>query len=148
MNRALERRGHVLRSGGLVDADRVLAAEAREPPGKERLECRALFTEFTAARTKFFLLGFRAIGSDYRFSKGKTRMTVVVDGQRIYLGAPFGRRRDTLIGAEEIMYFQLSWAQLKKIGSAKKVEFQIDRLTSPLSEDARALIKELATATS
>ena len=38
VNRALERRRHVLRPGGLVDAHRVLAAEAGEPPGEERLE--------------------------------------------------------------------------------------------------------------
>jgi len=125
----------------------ALLIDFASPAGKERLECRALFTEFTAARTKFFLLGFRAIGSDYRFSKGGTRMTIVADGQRINLGAPFGRRRDTLIGAEEIMYFRLTWAQLKKIGSAKKVEFQINRLTSPISDDARSLFKDLATAT-
>jgi endonuclease YncB( thermonuclease family) len=115
--------------------------------GKERLECRAIFTEFTAARAKFFHIGFRAIGSAYRFSKGKTRLTIVADGQRISLGAPFGRRRDTMVGAEEIMYYRLSWAQLKKIGSAKKVEFQIDRLVSPLSDEGRDLFKQLATAT-
>ena len=117
------------------------------PAGKERLECRAIFVELIAARAKVLLLGFRAISSDYRFSKGKTRMSVVADGIRINLGAPFVGRGDTSVGAVEVMYYRLSWAQLKKIGGAKKVEFQINRLTSPISEDARDLLKQLATAT-
>jgi endonuclease YncB( thermonuclease family) len=120
------------------------------PAGKERLECRALMIAPTVngrGRNRFYLLAFRAISSDYRFSKGRTRLTVVADTQRIALGAPFGFRGNSLIGAEELMYFQLTWAQLKKIGNAKKVTLQIDRLSAPLSEDSRSLFKELASAT-
>ena len=119
------------------------------PAGKERLECRALMIAPTAngGRDRIYLIGFRAISSDYRFSKGRTRLTVVVDNQRMALGAPFGLRGSSLIGAEEIMYYRLSWAQLKKIGNAKKITFQIDRLTGPLSDDSRELFKQLAEAT-
>lgn len=117
------------------------------PGGKERLECRAIMSQSTASRARAFLIGFRAIASDYRFSKGRTRLAIVVDGVRMNLGAPFGWRSNSLVGAEEVMYFRLSWSQLKKIGSAKKVEFYIDRLVAPLSEDGRSLFKDLATAT-
>lgn len=120
------------------------------PAGKERMECRAMMvvpTLYNGGREKVYLLGFRAISTDYRFSKGKTRLTVVIDNQRVSLGAPFGFRGQASIGAEELMFFRLSWAQLKKIGNAKKVEFRIDKLTGPLSDDSRELMKQLADAT-
>ena len=128
----------------------ALLTDFISPAGKERLECRVIMIAPTlnnGGPTKLFLLGFRAISSDYKFSKGKTRMTVMADNQRIYLGAPRGIRGDSIIGVEEIMYYRLPWAQLKKIGSAKQVEFRIDAMMAPLSADARALFKELATAT-
>jgi endonuclease YncB( thermonuclease family) len=118
--------------------------------GKERLECRVIMIAPTlnvGGSEKLFLLGFRAISDDYKFSKGKTRMTVNADNQRMYLGAPHGIRADTVIGVEEIMYYRLTWAQLKKIGIAKKVDFRIDGMTATLTENAQALFKELATAT-
>ena len=129
----------------------ALLTDFVSPAGKERLEGRVLMvapTVNTGTAGKVFLMGFRAINSDFKFSKVKTRMTVVVDGQRMYLGAPKGMRGDTIVGAVEIMYFRLSWLQLKKIGNANKVELQINQLKAPLSEDGRDLFKQLATATS
>ena len=126
----------------------ALLMEFASSEGKERLECRAIMTQFTATRMRVFLIGFRAIGTDFRFSKVKTRMTVVADGQRIILGMLFGRKADSMIGAEEIMYFRLTWAQLKKISSAKKVEFLINQLKAPLSDDGHDLFQQLAEATS
>jgi hypothetical protein len=35
---ALDRGGHVLGTGGLLDADRVVAGQAGQPPGEKRLE--------------------------------------------------------------------------------------------------------------
>jgi hypothetical protein len=63
------------------------------------------------------------------------------------LGAPSGLRRHGLQGAEEIMLFQVSWAQLKKIANAKSVELRIDKLIGPLPESSRDLIKQLVVAT-
>jgi hypothetical protein len=128
----------------------ALLIDFLSPAGKERLECRAMMIAPTVnggGRSRVYLVGFRAIASEYRFSKGRTRMTVVADNQRMSLGSPFGLRGSSLIGSQEIMYFRLTWAQMKKIGAAKKVTFQIDRLSGPLSDDSRALFEELATAT-
>ncbi len=120
------------------------------PSGKERLECRTMMivpTLYNGGRGKMYLIGFRAIASDYRFSKGRTRLTVMADRLAISLGTPFGFRGQASIGAEEIMYFRVTWAQLKKIGTAKKVEFRINTLTGLLPDDSRELIKQLVEAT-
>lgn len=133
----------VYTSGALID---IASAS-----GTERLEFRALFvapTYAAAGSQKMFLLGFRAISADYRFSKGKSRVTIVIDGQRLALGTPFGWRRDGMIGAEEVVLFRINWATLKKIGNAKNVEVQVDKGKALLSNDSRELIKQLAEATS
>ena len=133
----------VYTSGALVDV--------ASPSGTERLEFRAMLvapTSSNAGRDKMFLLGFRAISSDFRFSKGKSRMTIVTDGQRLALGAPFGWRRDGMIGAEEIVLYRISWATLKKIGNAKNVEVRMDKGKALLPNDSRELIRQLAEATS
>jgi endonuclease YncB( thermonuclease family) len=133
----------VYTSGALIDI--------ASPSGKERLEFRALLvapTYSTAGRDKMFLLGFRAISADYRFSKGKSRMTIVADGQRLAIGTPFGWRRDGMIGAEEIILYRITWATLKKIGSAKNVEVNMDKGKALLPNESRELIKQLAEAAS
>jgi endonuclease YncB( thermonuclease family) len=133
----------VYTSGALIDI--------ASPSGKERLEFRALLvapTHSTAGRDKVFILGFRAISSDYRFSKGKSRVTIVADGQRLALGAPFGWRRDGMIGAEEIVLYRITWATLKKLGSAKSVVVQMDKGKALLPSESRELIKQLAEAAS
>jgi endonuclease YncB( thermonuclease family) len=133
----------VYTSGALIDV--------ASPAGTERLEFRALYvapTYAAAGREKMFLLGFRAISTDYRFSKGKSRVTIVADGQRLALGTPFGLRRDGMIGAEEIVLYRISWATLRKIGKATNVEVQLDKGKALLPTDARELMKQLAEATS
>ncbi|MEO8041158.1 MAG: thermonuclease family protein [Acidobacteriota bacterium] len=120
------------------------------PSGKEKLECRTMLvapTRNMGPRGKSYLIGFRAISSAYRFSKGKSKLTVLADKQPMSLGVPFGYQSRGLIGAEEVMYYRVTWTQLRKIGNAKRVEFRIDTLTGPLSDDSRELIKQLVEAT-
>ena len=118
--------------------------------GKERLECRAMLVSvnlINGGRTKIYLIGFRAISEDYRFSRARSRLTLLVDKQAIALGSPRGFRGKGTIGVEEVMFYKVSWATLKKIGNAKKVEMRIDKLTAPLSDESRELFRQLVKAT-
>ena len=121
------------------------------PSGKERLECRTLLispTLYNGGHSKVYLIGFHAISEDYRFSRARSRLTVLVDNKAIALGTPVGLRGKGSIGAQELMFYKVTWATLRTIGNAKKVEFRIDKLAGPLSDDSHELIKQLATATS
>jgi endonuclease YncB( thermonuclease family) len=118
--------------------------------GKERLECRAMYVTLNlsnGSRTSLHLIGFRAISEDYRFSKSRSRLTAVLDRQPIVLGSPEGLRRQGLIGAEELMFYKVSGAAMKKIGNAKNVEMRIDKLSGTLPPASRDLFKQLADAT-
>lgn len=118
--------------------------------GKERLECRPMLISVklpNGANDGVFLIGFRAISEDYRFSKSRSRLTVLLDGRALALGTPRGWRGKGSVGAEEIMFYRIGWATLKKIGAANKVELRIDKLTAAISNESRELFKQLATAT-
>ena len=121
---------------------------------KERLEVAAGYVTVTAyngAKISMHLIAFRAIAENFRFPNSKTRMTAVVDSQVIPLGTPMTRRAQGLIGgevaSEELMYFKVSPATLRKIGKAKKVEFRINKLSGTLPAEARDLFRQLADAT-
>jgi hypothetical protein len=129
-------------SAGFVDFDTT--------SDKERIDCRAFLlapTQNHSGNSKLFLLGFHAISSDYRFTKGTSRLSLIIDGRRLALGAPYGLRRNGVIGAQEIVLYKISWATLRKIGNAKKVEVRMDKRTAPLKDATRELFKQLADAT-
>jgi endonuclease YncB( thermonuclease family) len=122
---------------------------------KEKLEVAAGFVTVTAyngAKLSMHLIAFRAIASDFRFPMNKTRMTAVIDGKAIPLGAPMTKCAKGMIGggevaSEEIMYFRTSAATLGKMGKANKVEFRINKLSGMLPAEARDLFRQLAEAT-
>lgn len=119
-------------------------------PSKERLECRPMLISvrrYNGSQEKVYLIGFGAISEDYRFSKARSRLTLLVDGRVLSLGAPRGYRGKGSIGAQEIMFYRVGWATLKKIGAANKVEVRIDKLSASLRDESRDLFKQLATAT-
>lgn len=122
---------------------------------KERLECAAGHVNlktYSGATVSMYLLAFRAIAQDFRFSKSQVRMTAVIDGKAVPLGLSFGRRAQGMIGggevaSEELMYFKTSAATLRKMANAKKVELRINKLSGTLPADMRDLFKQLADAT-
>jgi hypothetical protein len=116
------------------------------PRGQEKLECRVLYLTvrtYNGRYANFYAIGFRAISDDYRFSKGRTTMAMVVDGKRFSFRAPYGLRGQDVTGAQEIMFFETSASVLKRIASAKSVETRINNLTGFISVDGRELIKQL-----
>jgi endonuclease YncB( thermonuclease family) len=77
--------------------------------GKERLECRPMVISvklYNGAHQNVFLIGFGAISEDYRFSKARSRLTALLDGKVLSLGAPRGWRGKGSIGAQEIMFYR------------------------------------------
>ena len=118
--------------------------------GKERLECRPMLITDNAsygASRKVYMIGFRAISEDLRFSRTRSRLTIVADNRPIALGTPIGFKDNNLLGAIEIFFYRASWASLKKIADAKKVEIRIDKRQAALKDSDRELIKQLVTAT-
>ena len=123
---------------------------------KERLECTAGYvtvTRYDGSNLSMHLIALRAIAQDFRFSKIKTRMTALIDGQAVGFGVPFGHRAQGMIGggeiaSEELMYFRTTPATLRKIGKAKKVELRINKLSGTLPAETRDLFRQLADATS
>jgi len=132
----------VYTSAALIDFDSAA--------GKERLECRAMLISVNltnGGHQNIYLIGFQGISEDYRFSRARSRLTIYADKQAIALGSPVGFRRQGSLGAQELMFYKVNWATLKKIGAAKNVEIRIDKLNAPLSNESRELFKQLAEAT-
>lgn len=104
---------------------------------KQRLECRALYVTVSlpnGGKEAFYLLGFRAISAAYTFSVKRSTMSAVVDNQAIGLGTPRGLRGESTIGAEEILYYRIGKASLKKIAEGKKVVLKVNGLSGEIDE--------------
>jgi len=117
---------------------------------RQKLECRAAYVTYKQVNGMIgasYMLGFRAISEDYRFSRQKSRLTVVVDNQAISLGLSRGLLGQTAVGAVEMMFYQMNKATLRKISNARSVEFRIDGAKAVISEDIKALFKELSNVT-
>jgi endonuclease YncB( thermonuclease family) len=117
---------------------------------KQRLECRALFTDFLlpdGSHETMYMIGFRAISDDYNFSKRTSRLTIVADGKSMSMALLGGLRGRATFGAEEMMFYPVSIATLKKIGAAKSVTVKIDRLNGPMDRNLQSLIGQLAIGT-
>jgi hypothetical protein len=123
--------------------------------GKEKLECRVMYitgTRYDGVAVKMYMIGFRAISADYRFSKVRTRLTAMVDGKTFPLGPLLGGLRGQgMIGgggvaSGEIMFFGTNKAAVNKIAKARKVEFRINKFSGTLPTDARDLFKQVASA--
>jgi len=113
----------------------------------QKLECRAMYITYkqvNGAYGTIYLIGFRAVSEDYRFSMQRSRLTVVVDNQPISLGGPRGFRGQAVMGAIELMYYRVSKATLKRISNARTAELRIDKAKGMLSETAKDLFKQLA----
>ena len=116
----------------------------------QKLECRALYVTYkqvNGMNRSMYLIGFRAISEDFRFSRQKSALTVMVDNQAIPLGQPRGLLGQTVVGAMELMFYKASKATLKRISKARSVEFRIDGARGDLSEDIKDLFKQLADVT-
>ena len=117
---------------------------------KQRLECRAVFTDFLlpdGSHKTVYMIGFRAISDDYNFSKRTSRLTIIADGKPMSVALLGGLRAKATFGAEEMMFYPVSNATLKKIGAAKNITVKIDRLTGPMNKNLQSLIGQLATGT-
>jgi endonuclease YncB( thermonuclease family) len=123
--------------------------------GKEKLECRMMYVTGTrndGAPVKTYIIGFRAISADYRFSKVKTSLTAIVDGKVLPLGPLMGGLRGQgMIGgggvaSGEIMFFSTNKAALNKIANARKVEFRINKFSGVLPVEARDLFRQVLAA--
>jgi hypothetical protein len=123
--------------------------------GKEKLECRIMYisgTRYDGVAVRMYMIGFRAISADYRFSKVRTRLTAIVDGRALPLGALLGGLRGQgMIGgggvaSGEIMYFATNKAALNKLANARKAEFRINKFSGMLPADARDLFRQVAAA--
>ena len=123
---------------------------------KEKLECAAGYvtmTTYNGTKLSMHLIAFRAIAQDFRFSKTKTRMTGLIDGQAVGFGVPFGSRAQGMIGggeiaSEEIMFFRTTAATLRKVAKGKKVELRINKISGTIPVELRDLFRQLVDATS
>ena len=116
----------------------------------QKLECRGMYVTYKQVNgmtSSMYVLGFRAISEDYKFSKQRSRLTVVVDNQAIPLALTRGLLGQTVVGAVEIMYYEMSKATLRKIAKARTIEFRIDGAKAAVSDDLKSLLKELSDVT-
>jgi endonuclease YncB( thermonuclease family) len=135
---------------GVVYTSPVLLDFVSKTGAKEKFECRGLFVTFNGSvrgRDGYYVLGFRAIADDYRFSRTRPRLTLAVDGKNVPLGVPFGRRARGAMGAEEIFYYMTTWATMKKIAAAKTLDFRVAGMSASIGANHRALFERLTTAT-
>lgn len=132
-----------------------LIIEFSSSTGRERLECRAMYvstTRYDGSPLKLYLIAFRAISDDYRFSRTVTRLTGSVDGKPIGFGGLLaGYRGQGLIGAGsvatgELMFFGTSRATLQRIGRSRSAELRINKFRGTISNEARDLFKQLGDA--
>ncbi|HUR96724.1 MAG TPA: thermonuclease family protein [Pyrinomonadaceae bacterium] len=129
--------------------------ELNSRPGKERLECRVMYvtgTRYDGTAARMYMLGFRAISEDYRFSKTKTRLTAVVDGKALSLGnVVSGLRAQGMIAgggmaSGEVMYFTTNKTSIRKMADAANLEFRINNYTGTVPAGTRDLFKQIAAA--
>jgi endonuclease YncB( thermonuclease family) len=115
---------------------------------ERRMECRLIFAYLNlpdGRRQTLYAIGFRTLADDYYFSKQKSRLTFTADKRNLVIGQPsYGKRGAGAIGTEEIFYYEPSKPQVRSIGNAKNLEIRIDGMLGTVSEDDRALFKELA----
>ena len=118
--------------------------------GKQKVDCRALYgiaSQNLGGYKGLYAIAFRALSSDFNFSRKKSILTVTADGGSFSLGTPLGYKAQSAIGATELFYYTISKANLKRIISAKNVEFKVNNLTGKVPDATRYLFKQLLEAT-
>lgn len=135
---------------GRFDAIYTSAAFVELNGGKvnRRMECRLIFAYINqpnGRRETVYAIGFRALADDYYFSERKSRLSFTADKRNLAIGSPaYGRRGDSSIGTEELFFYELTKAQMRILGNAKRLEIRIDGMLGVMSDNARELFKELA----
>jgi endonuclease YncB( thermonuclease family) len=110
---------------------------------KQRLECRAALINFllvNGTHRSIYVIGFRTLSDDYNFSKHASGLTLNVDGRVMSIRLWGGLRGRASIGAEEIMFYQVSASMLKKIASARNVQIRINNFTGSMDKSLQSLI--------
>jgi endonuclease YncB( thermonuclease family) len=118
--------------------------------GKQKMDCRALYgrgSQNLGIYRELYAIAFRAVSSDFNFSRKKSILTVTADGRSFSLGAPFGYKGQSAIGTTELFYYTISKANLKRIVSAKSVEFKVNNLSGKVPDATRDLFRQLLEAT-
>jgi len=129
-------------SGAFVD---LSAGQA-----KQRLECRAAFINFllvNGEHRSLYVIGFRTLSDDYNFSKHASGLALNIDGRLTSIPLWGGLRGRASIGAEEMMFYQVSASLLKRIASAKNVVVRINNLSGPMDKSLQTLIGQLVSGT-
>jgi endonuclease YncB( thermonuclease family) len=117
---------------------------------RQRVEFRVLWVYVNmlhGGRDARYVIGFRAVSEDYKFSMRSGKLTAIADGQTITIGAPLGFRGRSVIGATEIMLYLVDKATLSKIANAGKTQLRIDSISGTIDRNTLDLIKQLLSGT-
>jgi micrococcal nuclease len=113
---------------------------------KQRVECRVGYVYGNlpdGRRQATYMLGFRSISEDFKFSRQKSTLTVTADNQKIALGLANGYKGETTYGVHELFFYRISKSALSKIANAKNVEIKINGMSGTLAPQPRELFKQL-----
>jgi len=117
---------------------------------KQRLECRAIYVDYLQVdgnHGQMYLIGFQAMSDDNNFSKRLSRLTITTDRTSVSMPLSKGFRANGSVGVQEIMYYRVTAATLRNIGSALNVQLRIDKLSAPVDKNLQGLVAQLVTAT-
>ncbi|MGI8789023.1 MAG: thermonuclease family protein [Pyrinomonadaceae bacterium] len=129
---------------GYVATSRAIQNLIAAKNSNQKVDMRVayVYRDWERGRESVYLVGVLSEAEDWKFLKSNS-LTVVADGQRIFVGNAYRLFRRTPSTVQELLLYKISRSSIAKIVGAKKLEVKVGAYSGNLTDKLQLMLRNL-----